>query len=600
MVPTSGFEEFYEMGHTFTDAQIKWLQDTLEAPPEMFSPNSTQSTADQGGVGQSATGLADGDDLPFRAEGPLVQVPVRTDGAPHPVLEINAGAKDTDLGLPPDPVTGDLVDSSLIDLTRTDIVPRPGVGALNANEPIPQDMQGRFGTVLSNNPHGYSPDPANVADALRPGGRMIVQGRYPANKDFKTLMDDVAPLDETPRPPPGMSVIPEMLDGEGKGIPYRPGGLPDPSGRLDAEGLDPSPAGMDADPADILGSGFNKTSGEPTFKGPNARLILEKNQNSTAANGASAGTDDGSPVIDGSETTAPGAPPGPQANAGPLTEAQPETPPSAGPETPPVGAGDTTTPVTEPVTTTPPGGAVAGADSATSADAGAISGAEGGIASAGVVGGLIAGGLTILGDAKNVLSGTMSVADAAKDAGAKTLETGVLTTAGVAAAKQVASTVGEAGGVVGGIVGAGLAAVDDYSKVKDGTMTGGEATADVGIKGGIGVAAGALGAMAASAAAGSELGAALGTVVPGAGNVIGFVAGAAVGAAVGLVGNALAQTETGQEIEAAAGHAIDEGIGAVKDAGHAIANFFGGGDSGSDQPTPSPPASTPDGVTSPT
>ncbi len=264
-----------------------------------------------------------------------------------------------------------------------------------------------------------------------------------------------------------------------------------------------------------------------------------------------------------------------EADASPASVPDAETPPVEVPSPTPIPAGNTAATAAETATT--------GAESSSGAEAGAAGGSASG---AGLLAGAITAGMTLVTDVGKVGRGEMSATDAAVDVGEKSVGAGLLTAGGATVAKSIASTTAGAGGVIGAVVGTGLALIDDVGKVEDGTMTAGHATADVGTKGAIGAAAGALGAMAGGAVAGSELGAALGTIVPGAGNVIGFVAGAAVGAAVGLVGTALAETETGQKVEAAVGGAVDAGISAVKDAGHAIANFFGG--DGDDPPGPAP------------
>jgi hypothetical protein len=500
--------------------QIAFLTDVLKLDPKLISGTGMYVPIDKAGAALNMLGGgeapplddangANGEDLSSQRTGPMVSIPVNEDGSPARALEINAGAKDTDLGLPPDPVTGKFVDPNLIDLTRTDYNARPGASQLDANAPIPPEMQGRFDTVFSNNPHGYQPDLGNVADALKPGGRVIMQGRAPANQDFQKVMDKISPKDGPPNPPDGMRVV---------------------------------EASRNLESADIMGSNFNKTSGEPTFKGPNARLILEK----------TAGT--------------AWAPDQPGATPRPPSEALGET--------------------TEPRTL---------ADSGASSSEAAAEGAGlGGAAEAGVLGGAIAGGMTLYGDVARVRSGQMTVGDAAVDVGSKTGEVGGLTMAGKLLADAAGAGGGEAaaagggnalagaagdatgaglggaagaGGIIGGVVAGGMALIDDIGKVEGGTMTGGHAAMDVTAKTAVGVGAGVAGAVA-----GAEIGAAVGSIIPGAGTAVGLVAGAVVGGAVGYVGNALTNTETGKAILDAAGDAVDTAIDDVKVAGQAIGN----------------------------
>jgi hypothetical protein len=149
----------------------------------------------------------------------------------------------------------------------------------------------------------------------------------------------------------------------------------------------------------------------------------------------------------------------------------------------------------------------------------------------------------------------------------------VATTGGEAVAGAAGAEAGTAmssvlteGGVIGGVVAGGIAAIDDVSKVERNEMTAGTATVDVTAKTAVGVGAGMAGAWA-----GAEVGAAVGSVVPGLGTAVGFVAGAVVGGAVGYVGNALMNTDTGKELLADAGKAADTVIDGAKAAGSALA-----------------------------
>ena len=93
---------------------------------------------------------------------------------PSEILEVGAGARDVDLGIPPgiaqDPKTG------AVNLTKTDIKTRAGVTELDATKPVPPEFVGKADTIIINNPRGYVPNVAELGKALSPGGRIIIQG----------------------------------------------------------------------------------------------------------------------------------------------------------------------------------------------------------------------------------------------------------------------------------------------------------------------------------------------------------------------------------------------------------------------------------------
>src|SRR5207302_880444 len=99
---------------------------------------------------------------------------------------------------------------------------------------VPPEMKGQFDTVLINNPHGYEPNIEQLGEALRPGGRIIVQGRGPANKDFDKLFTTALEIKRGNIPPP-------------KGF-----------ARVIIDGL--TEAGQ-REPMAVLGGPFNKTAG---------------------------------------------------------------------------------------------------------------------------------------------------------------------------------------------------------------------------------------------------------------------------------------------------------------------------------------------------
>jgi Domain of unknown function (DUF4157) len=194
----------------------------------------------------------------FQASSPPVQVPVRRSGEAAQVLEVGAGRRVTSLGLPPE--------EELLQVTRTDIqgqrggiiAPDGSLHYLDASQPIPPEFVGHYDTLIINNPREYRVDIAELGRSLRPGGRIIVQGRgrVPSiprsqqqwNRDFQRLIEETLPPNGSP--PPGYR---RVLEGEIL-----------PEQRLE-------------DPSRIMGGPFQRTTGEeiPTDR-INARLIFER------------------------------------------------------------------------------------------------------------------------------------------------------------------------------------------------------------------------------------------------------------------------------------------------------------------------------------
>jgi hypothetical protein len=170
---------------------------------------------------------------------PGVRVPVSKGGEPAQVLEVGAGPKPTNKGIPEDP--------NLIRVTETDFNPsRPGVDFLDGSKPIPPEHVGKYQTVMINNPRGYQPNVPELGRALKPGGRIIIQGKARGipgqrgiNPDFQKVID-----------------------------------LPEPPGFKKIIDLEPQPPGSE-NPNQILGGPFHRTTGEPVNY-PNARVIFEK------------------------------------------------------------------------------------------------------------------------------------------------------------------------------------------------------------------------------------------------------------------------------------------------------------------------------------
>jgi hypothetical protein len=144
---------------------------------------------------------------------------------PPKVLDVGAGTQKPDLGLPPK-------EHQLVAVTRSDVnsAAQPDV-ILDATQPIPQDMQGRYTTLIINNPYGYTANIGALQQALGPDGKIIVQGHW-ANRYFREL-------GKSPVPPNMTRTIERNLP-----------------------------------PSAILGKGFRTTSGDSPVQ-PNARITFE-------------------------------------------------------------------------------------------------------------------------------------------------------------------------------------------------------------------------------------------------------------------------------------------------------------------------------------
>lgn len=178
--------------------------------------------------------------------GPGVRVPVDKKGNPANVLDVGAGSKPTDLGLPRE--------QDLVAIERSDINQVAHIQhVFDATKTPPPALLGKMDALLINNPRGYTPNIAELGKALKPNGRIIVQGRArigPAspkntkgfNPNFQALIDDPAPA------------------GFRKIIERDQGGLPPASANTSA---------------DILGGPFYRTEGDQRVW-PNARVIFER------------------------------------------------------------------------------------------------------------------------------------------------------------------------------------------------------------------------------------------------------------------------------------------------------------------------------------
>jgi hypothetical protein len=174
----------------------------------------------------------------LKPEKPGVRVPVHPD-EPARVLEVGAGMRPTDLGMPPT--------EGVIEVTSTDLNPsRPGVEQLDATKPLDPQYRERFDTVLINNPRRYAPNIAELGNALRGNGRIIIQGKGEEFPGQRRINPDFQKILEMPAPPGYRKIV----------------------------DLPPGPPGTSR-PEHILGGPFFRTTGEPV-NWPNGRVIFEK------------------------------------------------------------------------------------------------------------------------------------------------------------------------------------------------------------------------------------------------------------------------------------------------------------------------------------
>jgi hypothetical protein len=178
--------------------------------------------------------------------GPGVRVRANKAGEPAKVLDVGAGAKPTNLGLPPE--------TNLVAIERSDLQAGAHIQhQFDATKAPPMELIGKMDAVMINNPRGYTPNIEELGRTLKPGGRIIVQGRGrvgPAspknlrgfNPDFQKLLDDP--------PPAGYRKIIDLAEGA----------LPPAAGRTSA---------------DVLGGPFFTTEGDQRIW-PNARVIFER------------------------------------------------------------------------------------------------------------------------------------------------------------------------------------------------------------------------------------------------------------------------------------------------------------------------------------
>ena len=118
-----------------------------------------------------------------------VRVPASKTGKATEVLTVGGGRQPKEnLGFPPE--------RQLVAITSSDVKP-PYDLRLNATEPIPKSLYRRYTTLLINNPYEYRPDIPELSKAVKPGGKIIVQGNWGGNKYFRRLKDIPLPSNVT-------------------------------------------------------------------------------------------------------------------------------------------------------------------------------------------------------------------------------------------------------------------------------------------------------------------------------------------------------------------------------------------------------------------
>lgn len=218
---------------------------------------------------------------------PLVEIPARESGEPARVLEVGAGPRDVDLGLPLDPhrtaANPNQVDASLVSVTKTDIDTHGGKRVqLDATQPLPPEMRGQFDTVIVNNPRGY-PSPqtpgefiANVGQAVHPNGKIILQGNSTANPDFRPMAEAVTTPESIPKKATPVGTPPLSDERIASDRPLAPGYRVSKEQTVvsTAKVRQASPTEPEV-PAHVMGSDFRRTDDTKPVV-PNTRIVIEK------------------------------------------------------------------------------------------------------------------------------------------------------------------------------------------------------------------------------------------------------------------------------------------------------------------------------------
>lgn len=111
-----------------------------------------------------------------------------------PLVSAPPGAQVLDIGTGPAPADLGLGGESVVQIIRTDVVQTFSIDrVLNAEGVLAADLAGSAQAVIINNPYEYTPNLAELGRAVRPGGKIIIQGNLKANKWFRALVKQGVP-----------------------------------------------------------------------------------------------------------------------------------------------------------------------------------------------------------------------------------------------------------------------------------------------------------------------------------------------------------------------------------------------------------------------
>jgi hypothetical protein len=177
----------------------------------------------------------------FQSEGPLVSAPIDS-----VVLDVGSGPSPANLGLG---------DETGVQIVRTDIVETFGIDRVfDAEGTLADDLVGSAQALVINNPYGYKPNLAELGRAVRPGGKIIIQGNPKVNKYVRALINE--------GPPKGFVVS------VGEGF--------DPKVDLPATATAGPDVMAETIRRNILGGPFRFAKGGAGGPRPNARVVYEK------------------------------------------------------------------------------------------------------------------------------------------------------------------------------------------------------------------------------------------------------------------------------------------------------------------------------------
>jgi hypothetical protein len=175
------------------------------------------------------------------AEGPLVSSPIDA-----PVMDVGSGPAPANLGIG---------DESAVQIIRTDVAETfPIDRVVNAEGALADDLVGSAQALIINNPYGYTPNLEELGRAVRPGGKIIIQGDRERNKYFRALIKK--------GPPKG------FVTSGGEGF--------DPKVDLSAAAKADPDVMAEAIRRNIMGGPFSYTKGGDGGPRPNVRVVYEK------------------------------------------------------------------------------------------------------------------------------------------------------------------------------------------------------------------------------------------------------------------------------------------------------------------------------------